>query len=283
VTRTFVSGTGTANSSCSYTAPCRFFTQAVAALPSQGGEIDVLDPGSYGQITITNNVSIVGRGWTTITATPNTSAISVTGSGVVNINGVQLDGGGTGQSAGISFTGSGSLSIQDSVIRNFVNGIFVQPASGIATVAIKDVTVLNNSNAGIYLTPNGDQSVYATLDHVTTDLNNYGMYFDASHLTDVGNLRVAVSDSHTGTNGTNGLVANGGGIVNFYVAVKNTVLMNNLSGDFVVSSATGAVRILHTNTIGYLGIGSSENVGSDGSNFIDSSNAGGTLQPIQPH
>src|SRR5580658_10882072 len=94
VTRTFVSGTGTANSSCSYTAPCRFFTQAVAALPSQGGEIDVLDPGSYGQITITNSVSIVGRGWTTITATPSTAAITITSTaGSVSISGVQLEGG----------------------------------------------------------------------------------------------------------------------------------------------------------------------------------------------
>src|SRR5580692_6214945 len=92
VTRTFVSGTGTANSSCSYTSPCRFFTQAVAALPAEGGEIDVLDPGSYGQLTITNSVSIIGRGWTTITATPSTAAITVTGGGNVNISGVQLDG-----------------------------------------------------------------------------------------------------------------------------------------------------------------------------------------------
>jgi hypothetical protein len=98
VTRTFVSGTGTANSSCSYTAPCRFFTQAVAAMPAGGGEIDVLDPGSYGQITIDRPLSIVGRGWTTITATSTTAAITITNmAGAVSISGVQLDGGGTGE------------------------------------------------------------------------------------------------------------------------------------------------------------------------------------------
>jgi Right handed beta helix region len=240
VTRTFVSGTGTANSSCSYTEPCRFFTQAVAALPSQGGEIDVLDPGSYGQITITNSVSIVGRGWTTITATPSTAAITVTGGGNVNISGVQLDGGGTGQT-GISFTGSGSLTVQDSLIRNFagnaisINSSFgnvqltrlvVDGAGGGAdgilvsdafVVTITDCVVSNFIKNGI------EDALSENLAIINTTVSNNGYNLDNGE--GPGNysgifihnstfsVGAAISGVTANANGANGIVAEGGGIV----------------------------------------------------------------------
>jgi hypothetical protein len=50
--RTFVSSTGTDGNNClTTTTPCRHFTAAYAATPA-GGEIDVLDPGNYGGLTI---------------------------------------------------------------------------------------------------------------------------------------------------------------------------------------------------------------------------------------
>jgi Domain of unknown function (DUF4957) len=280
VTRTFVSGTGTANSSCSYTAPCRFFTQAVAALPSQGGEIDVLDPGSYGQITLSNSVSIIGRGWTTITATGSTAAITVTGSGSVNINGVQLDGGGTGK-YGIEYTGggtpnntiSGTLSIENSVIRNFQTGILVQPTSAVATVMVKDTNVLNNTNAGIYLTASGSGSVQASLEKVTTDFNNYGMYFDGSQTS--GSFTIDVTNSHVGWNTQNGILVNGGPMQSSAV-IKNTAIIYNLSGDLVANNSSTTVS-LFSDLINTLFTNNSPVVVTDGTNDILIPPAAGTL------
>src|ERR1700692_4806072 len=61
--RTFVSSTGNDSNNCTNTAtPCRHFAAAYAATPA-GGEIDVLDPGNYGGLTITGPISLQGHGW----------------------------------------------------------------------------------------------------------------------------------------------------------------------------------------------------------------------------
>ena len=68
-TRTFVSAGGNDSNNCLTPAtPCRHFTAAYAATPA-GGEIDVLDPGNYGPLTITGPVSIQGHGWASSAAT----------------------------------------------------------------------------------------------------------------------------------------------------------------------------------------------------------------------
>jgi hypothetical protein len=172
VTRTFVSGTGSDSYPCTYTQPCRYFTSAIAALPAGGGEVDVLDPGSYGQITITNSVSIVGRGWTTITSTNTTAAITITGSGTVSIIGVQLDGGGTGE-YGIDFTGSGTLHVQDSVIRNFSGtGIYFDPSAP-SQVFVSDTLLADNSYGFYVYTPSSSIGVTGALDHVKAENNAF--------------------------------------------------------------------------------------------------------------
>src|SRR5262245_23923450 len=51
-TRTWVSGVGNDANPCSRTAPCKTFAGAISKT-AIGGEIDALDPGGYGTITIT--------------------------------------------------------------------------------------------------------------------------------------------------------------------------------------------------------------------------------------
>jgi hypothetical protein len=51
-TRTWVSGVGDDANPCSRTAPCKTFAGAISKTAS-GGEINVLDPGGFGAVTIT--------------------------------------------------------------------------------------------------------------------------------------------------------------------------------------------------------------------------------------
>src|ERR1700750_2618493 len=51
-TRTWVSGVGDDANPCSRTAPCKTFAGAISKT-AEGGEIDVLDPGGFGTVTIT--------------------------------------------------------------------------------------------------------------------------------------------------------------------------------------------------------------------------------------
>src|ERR1700756_5323776 len=56
-TRTWVSGVGDDANPCSRTAPCKTFAGAISKT-APGGEINCLDPGGFGAVTITKSVTI---------------------------------------------------------------------------------------------------------------------------------------------------------------------------------------------------------------------------------
>src|ERR1700731_3781937 len=56
-TRTWVSGVGNDANPCSRTAPCKTFAGAISKT-AVGGEINVLDPGGFGAVTITKSIQI---------------------------------------------------------------------------------------------------------------------------------------------------------------------------------------------------------------------------------
>src|SRR3981081_3402725 len=56
-TRTWVSGVGDDANPCSRTAPCKTFAGAISKTLG-GGEIDCLDPGGFGAVTITKAITI---------------------------------------------------------------------------------------------------------------------------------------------------------------------------------------------------------------------------------
>src|ERR1700722_2533390 len=60
-TRTWVSGVGDDANPCSRTAPCMTFAGAITKTAA-GGEIDALDPGGFGTLTITKSITIDGGG-----------------------------------------------------------------------------------------------------------------------------------------------------------------------------------------------------------------------------
>src|SRR5258708_18213773 len=59
--RTWVSGVGDDANPCSRTAPCKTFAGAISKT-APGGEIDALDPGGFGAVTITKGITIDGGG-----------------------------------------------------------------------------------------------------------------------------------------------------------------------------------------------------------------------------
>src|SRR6266480_979242 len=58
-TRTWVSGVGDDVNPCSRTAPCKTFAGATSRT-AINGEIDALDPGGYGTVTITKSLTLDG-------------------------------------------------------------------------------------------------------------------------------------------------------------------------------------------------------------------------------
>ena len=56
-TRTWISGVGDDANPCSRTAPCKTFAGAISKTAT-GGEIDCLDPGGFGGVTITKSITL---------------------------------------------------------------------------------------------------------------------------------------------------------------------------------------------------------------------------------
>src|SRR5271169_2444507 len=119
--RTFLSATGSDSNNCAnVVTPCRHLATAYAATAANG-EIYVLDPANYGSLTITGPVSIEGHGWASIAPTSGNAAITINANpgDKINIIGVVLDGTAIASTKGIQFNSGGSLTVRDSVIRNF--------------------------------------------------------------------------------------------------------------------------------------------------------------------
>src|SRR5207249_8636955 len=82
-TRTWVSGVGDDANPCSRTAPCKTFAGAISKTAA-GGEINCLDPGGFGGVTITKGITI-DCGFTGGVLVAGTNAIVVNGSNIIVI------------------------------------------------------------------------------------------------------------------------------------------------------------------------------------------------------
>jgi hypothetical protein len=228
--RTFVSAAGSDSNNCTtVSTPCRHFANAYA-VTNPNGEIDVLDPANYGELSITGPVSIEGHGWASISATAHGgSAILVNAhpGDKINIIGVVLDGLALANTEGILVIGGGSLYVQDSIIRNFTaGGINFSPnvpASNQGEISLSNTLIADNGLAGINIEPSGSGAVVGVLDHVNIKSSaNDGLdVFSESQ-----NINVTVTDSVSANNGGNGVISETiGTTVN--VVVRNSTIANN--------------------------------------------------------
>jgi len=242
--RTFVSAAGNDINPCSFAAPCRHFQAAVNAT-TVGGEVDALDPAGYGPITISQAITIEGQGWSYIAPPAGGNGITINAvSGNVTIHGVSLNGAGiTGGTNGIVFNSGGSLTVADSVVRNFGNsGVIVEPSAGNISLLISNSSFLDNANAGIYLTPRQGQ-VAATIDRVTADVNNYGIYIDASATNSF--ATASITNSIVSNNLNTGITVIGTSFTQAEAYVKESTLSNNPTG-ISVSGCLGLTFLSHS-------------------------------------
>ena len=164
-TRTWISGVGDDANPCSRTAPCKTFAGAISKTAT-GGEIDALDPGGFGSVTITKSITIDGTGTlaSTLAAGTNGIIINITGTQdtakAVRLRGLSINGAGSGIH-GIRVIAANTVSVENLVIDGFtMNGINVE-TTGSAEVFVKSTTISNNSGVGINVVPGASQMLMA--------------------------------------------------------------------------------------------------------------------------
>ena len=257
--RTFVSAAGSDSNNCTnVVSPCRHLAAAYAAT-APNGEIYVLDPANYGSLTITGPVSIEGHGWASIAPVAGQAAITINAAGAtdkINIIGVVLDGTAIANAIGIRFNSGGTLTVRDSVIRNFtVNGIVFQPnTSNPSQFSITNSNVSDNSQYGVLVLPNG-VSVGGVLDHVGLYNNGVGgllvngIFVGASNAVSVTAIdSVASNNGITGTDqgGFAALSALNQGGANLML-VRSAAVTNSTHG--ILASGPNAAVIVNASTV----------------------------------
>src|ERR1700722_12133242 len=136
-TRTWVSGVGDDANPCSRTAPCMTFAGAISKTAA-GGEIDALDPGGFGTLTITKSITIDGGGVASVMVSGGAGITVSAGApdsvtiGTVQVQGDLGNGGSPGSagSVGIQFNSGAMLSIDNCKIDGFsASGIFADTSA----------------------------------------------------------------------------------------------------------------------------------------------------------
>lgn len=155
-TRTWVSGVGDDANPCSRTAPCKTWAGAIAKTAA-GGEIDALDPGGFGALTITKSITLDGGGGQVASVlVSGTAGITVAAgaSDVVIIRNLRFNGLLNTSSAGtngINYTSGAQVVVDSCDIFGFgTNGINVSVGTGF--LEVRNTTFRNNTSNGLSAT-----------------------------------------------------------------------------------------------------------------------------------
>jgi hypothetical protein len=208
-TRTWVSGVGDDANPCSRTAPCKTFAGAISKT-APGGEINVLDPGGFGAVTITKSISIISDSVEAGVLATGINGINVAAAAtdVVVLEGLDFEGLGTGVD-GIKITGGGAIFVHKCKIRHFMgNGINVT-GNAPTRVVIRDCQILFNGGGvnvqGVGGAPNG-----AGIHDSLIDANkNFGVQANGAN-SRVGLFNCFISGSPAAIS-----ALNGGGVISF--------------------------------------------------------------------
>ena len=295
-TRTWVSGVGDDANPCSRTAPCKTFAGAISKTAS-GGEINCLDPGGFGGLTITKPITIVcdytEGGVLSAGAGVNGFVINLpNATDQVFLSGLDFHGAGTAQN-GIRIVSGGVVHIQNSNIRSYraTNGLgmSVQPA-GVLQLTIVNTTIADNGSGatggGILVQPTGTGAAQITLRNVRLQNNaNNAFRIDTTGNTGTGILLLADHSQFTGSsNGINVLQPNGAAGVKGIVT--DSLIANNVSQGWRVSGPQ-VLMASGNNTITANGTGviraNNAVLNSYGTNRLDFNTTDGTFTaPVLP-
>ncbi|HTV26502.1 MAG TPA: hypothetical protein VMF32_01840 [Xanthobacteraceae bacterium] len=243
-TRTWVSGVGDDANPCSRTAPCKTWAGAISKTAA-GGEIDALDPGGFGAVTITKAITIDGGGGqvaSTLVQGTNGIVVSAGTNDIVIIRNMRINGlAGTSSGGlnGILFNSGKQLNVENCDIFGFTqSGIAVNSSTTTSELYVTNTYITNSAN-GITLATGGSSSnLVGAIDHAYI----FNVTTNALASSSSGNINFSVTNSVI-TSATTGITAGGSG-TRFNVDTS-TVGSNTTAFNASVSGAT--IRISNNN------------------------------------
>jgi len=199
--RTWVSGVGDDANPCSRTAPCKTFAGAISKTMAKG-EINALDPGGFGSVTITKSITIDGGQALAgiLSSGTNGIVVNTAAADTVVLRNLDIDGAGTGIN-GIRFIGAGHLHVDRVRVWNTTGfGIDFSPNLE-SSLLVTGSSIHTHAKAGIALTPVAPATATATIVHTTLEHNVSGIKV-------LGGGTAVVRDSALANNSSYGLFVN---------------------------------------------------------------------------
>jgi hypothetical protein len=242
-TRTWVSGVGDDANPCSRTAPCKTFAGAISKT-APGGEIDALDPGGFGALTITKAITIDGGGQvaSVLASGTNGFVISAGANDVVTLNNLKFQGLSQATTPGLDaiklISGKGLIVLNCEIYNWSQNGIEDLSAAG-GFLVVNDTTITNCGLNGIKVDPSSGNT------QINVHINHSILSRDGSGLLAGSNVKATIIESMINQNATAGIFAQqtAGGTTE--VAVDHCIVSNNGNG---FQANTSASSILVSNT-----------------------------------
>jgi hypothetical protein len=234
-TRTWVSGVGDDANPCSRTAPCKTWPGAISKTAA-GGEIDALDPGGFGAVTITKSITLDGGGGqvaSILVSGTNAVNVSALATDVIILRNLRMNGilnSGSPGLTGVQVNTAAKVIIEKCDIFGFnTAAVNVTPGSGNTTNVKIQESTFNNNQAGVLSKPTGGATVNMSIDHSFIDANVGGaMKIDG---TGGGSSNVSVNDTSLSLNGgagTNGVSGASGNVA--IDMMRDTITKNGGAG-----------------------------------------------------
>lgn len=251
-TRTWVSGVGDDVNPCSRTAPCKTFAGAISKTAA-GGEINCLDPGGFGAVTIVKSMTIscpyteggalAGGNGIVVNMPAATDVTVIRGLDVFGVN---------PPTNGIRFVNQGSLHIEDTVIRRFnaANsfGVSFQPSTGVGNLFMSNVTVTQNGSGitggGVLIKPTATGVARAVINNSRIQNNaHHGISVDTTGYTG-GGIAVTMTNSEvSGTSGDGILALAPPATSSITMMIAGSVIANNSAIGIGANGSTVRIRV----------------------------------------
>lgn len=291
-TRTWVSGVGDDANPCSRTAPCKTFAGAISKTQA-GGEINCLDPGGYGAVTVTKSITIDCEDTQGSILASGTTGVIVNGANIiVNLRGLSINGAPPTAPGlnGVRLLQASVLHIEKCFIIGFTgaapngNGIIVNNTAGTPELTVIDTTLAHNgvgsTSAGILIKPSGSGGAKVQLSNVSAVDNIVGISADGTATT--GTINVMITDSEVAGSSQQGILAlTSSAAVN--IMIDRTSVAHTGSEGLRAQGANARMRFANSNITGN-GTGTScvgcAALASYGNNHIDGNTADGPNPPV---
>ena len=240
-TRTWVSGVGDDANPCSRTAPCKTFAGAISKT-APSGEINVLDPGGFGAVTITKAITISSEGFEAGVLVSGTNGIVIAAgvNDVIILRGLDIEGLGTGLVGVKILNNAKTVIVENCNVHNFKGSGGTGIQDNRTQASPVPMLFVNNCNVRDNITGIGALGSSANLERVIIENTkvqaNTGVGVDAQ----AGSV-VSIKQSNITGNLSDGVKVSGNAqavVIGTIFTNNQGIAVNNVGGTLTISDTT---------------------------------------------